>query len=376
VKNRLYVFSRLDGGEVLQCLDATSGNVIWKSEKFDVLPAEGPSDEFTGPRASPAVSERKVVTLGLRGTVSCYDAEKGTLSWRKEDFKGHLPWFYAASSPVVTEGVCIVQLGARSNGGVIAYDIESGVEKWRWTGEGASYASPQLMTIAGDKLVIAETDRKIIGLRVEDGKQVWEIPFAGQGSSYNSSTPVVDGNRLIIGGSGRGIRALKIVKEGDRFETRELWNNKDRSVIFNTPVLKGGNLFGVSTKNILFCIDKTGKSTWNAPLTSPTFQTTKASFSDTNVLQNISTQEAATARSNNNGRVGGRDGYAQIVDAGSVMLALTPAMELIAFAPDEKAYTELARIRVATSPTYAFPVISGKRIFVRDQHTVALFCLE
>jgi len=64
------------------------------------------------------------------------------------------------------------------------------------------------------------------------------------------------------------------------------------------------------------------------------------------------------------------------VDAGSVMLALTPAMELIAFAPDEKAYTELARIRVATSPTYAFPVISGKRIFVRDQHTVALFCLE
>jgi hypothetical protein len=64
------------------------------------------------------------------------------------------------------------------------------------------------------------------------------------------------------------------------------------------------------------------------------------------------------------------------VDAGSVMLALTPASELVAFQPSDKAYTELARLKVADSPTYAFPVVSGKRIFVKDQNSVALFTLD
>ena len=58
------------------------------------------------------------------------------------------------------------------------------------------------------------------------------------------------------------------------------------------------------------------------------------------------------------------------------MLALTPASELVAFQPSEKAYTELARLKVADSPTYAFPVVSGKRIYVKDQDSVALFTLD
>ena len=73
--------------------------------------------------------------------------------------------------------------------------------------------------------------------------------------------------------------------------------------------------------------------------------------------------------------MGGR-GYGQIVDGGSVMLALTPASELVAFQPSDKSYTELARLKVADSPTYAFPVVSGNRIFVKDQNSVALFTLD
>ena len=69
-------------------------------------------------------------------------------------------------------------------------------------------------------------------------------------------------------------------------------------------------------------------------------------------------------------------GFGSIVDAGSVLLALTPAAELIAFQPDDKKYTELARIKVADKPTHAYPVLSGNRVFVKDQDSVTLWTVQ
>jgi hypothetical protein len=75
-------------------------------------------------------------------------------------------------------------------------------------------------------------------------------------------------------------------------------------------------------------------------------------------------------------RGGGGMGYGSIVDAGSVLLALTPGSELIAFQPDSKAFTELARIKVADSPTHAYPVVSGNRIFIKDKESLTLWTVE
>ena len=69
--------------------------------------------------------------------------------------------------------------------------------------------------------------------------------------------------------------------------------------------------------------------------------------------------------------MGGRGGgFGSIVDAGTVLLALTPGSELIVFAPDGKAFTEKARIKVAPSPTYAYPILSGDRVYVKDKDSV------
>ena len=58
---------------------------------------------------------------------------------------------------------------------------------------------------------------------------------------------------------------------------------------------------------------------------------------------------------------GGRGGgYGSLVDAGSVVLALTPASQLIAFAPGD-GDLRLARIKVAEHATHAYPVVSGQR---------------
>ena len=69
-------------------------------------------------------------------------------------------------------------------------------------------------------------------------------------------------------------------------------------------------------------------------------------------------------------------GYGSILDAGPVLLALTPGSELIAFQPSDKEYAEVARIKVAGTPTYAHLVVSGNRVFVKDQDSLILWTIE
>ena len=68
VDGKLYVFSRQDGNEVVHCLDASSGAVIWKDAGYESPQIEGPAAYHVGPRSCPAVAEGKVVSPPVCGT--------------------------------------------------------------------------------------------------------------------------------------------------------------------------------------------------------------------------------------------------------------------------------------------------------------------
>jgi len=338
VGDKLYVFSRIGDSEVLQCLDAGAGKELWRTA-YEAGPATGPASGHPGPRSSPTVAEGKVVTLGARGTVSCVDAATGKVLWRKDDYKGW-PQFFTSMSPLVADGLCIAHVGGKTNGAVVAYDLASGDEKWKWTGDAPGYDSPVLMDIGGSKLAIVETAKEIIGLDPATGKVEWETGFAPKGMGQNCETPIVSGDTLIYTGADRGAVAVKLEKQGDAFTSKELWTNPENSPRFATPVLKNGLLFGLSGNGNFYCIDaQTGKTAWTE----------------------------ADAK---------RGPFGSIVDAGDVMLALTPKSQLIAFAPSDKQFSQLASIKVADKDTYAYPVVSGKRLFVQDKDSVALWMFE
>ena len=340
VGDKLYVFSRQEGDEVTRCLDAGSGKELWQ-DKYAVDALKGPdSSQHGGPRSSPVVINGKVLTLGACGTVSCLDAANGKVLWRKNDFPGAWPRFHTAMSPLIVDDLCIAQLGKDSDGAVVAYELGSGEQKWKWTEEGPGYASPVVLKVGDTKMVIAETSKSIIGLDSSNGKLLWQAPYAPQGMSHNAATPIVEGQTIILCGQGRGTRALKIEKQGDGFAAKELWSNPENSVQFNTPVLKNGLLFGLSQRGNFFCVSaETGKTVWVDP-------------------------------------TGGRGGFGSIVDAGSVLLALTSKADLIALAPSDKQYTEVANLKLSDKATYAYPVLAGNRVFVKDQDSVTLWAIE
>jgi outer membrane protein assembly factor BamB len=359
VGDKLYVFTRQEGKEILRCLSAATGEELWQ-EKYDADAVKPPASSFSGPRSSPTVALGKVVTLGVQGTLSCFAADTGKLLWRNDDFRGDVPQFAAASSPIVLDGLCIMQFGDERNGGVIAYDLESGKEKWKWSGNGPAYGSPVLITVDGAQAIITPTAKKMVALTVADGKLLWEIPYT-QGR-YNAATPIVSGKKLIYAGPNKGTTAVKLEKQGTELASEALWANPDNSVQFNTPVLRDGLVYGISGLNSLFCVNADdGQTVWTAPLGMKPNDEPK--------------KEDAAAKGRRRGRGMGRGGYGSVVDAGSVLVALTPSGELTIVEPG-KQFKQLASYKVAEEGTYAYPVLSGNRVFIKDKDSIALWTTQ
>jgi len=340
VGDKLYVFTRQGDDEVTTCLDAASGKEQW-TDKYAAQAVPRPADSHPGPRSSPAVADGKVVTLGVGGVLSCLDAATGKLVWRKDPFPKIVPRFFTSFSPIIVDGMAIAHLGGKGNGAIIAYDLATGSEKWRWGEEGPDYGSPALLTAAGTKQIVTPTEKSIVGIGVADGKLLWQLPFVPPGRAYNAATPIIDGQTVIITGKGRGAKAVKIEKQGDGFAAKELWSNPDLAPQYTSPVLRAGLLFGLTDGNTLYCITaKTGQTAWTD----------------------------ATAR--------GSRGFGSIVDAGSCLMVLPNNSELIVYKPSGKEYSELAVIKVSETPTYAHPVIAGNRIFIKDKDTVTMFVVD
>jgi len=340
VGDKLYVFTRQGEDEVTLCLSAADGKEVWRDKYAAQAVTGAAAKQHAGPRSSPAVADGKVVTIGVGGVLSCLDAASGKLAWRKDPFPKVVPQFFTATSPIIVEGMAVAHLGGKGNGALIAYDLATGNEKWKWAAEGPEYASPALMAVEGTKQLVTLTEKSIVGVGVADGKLLWQLPFVPQMRAYNSATPIIEGQTVFFCGAARGTKAAKIEMAADGFAAKELWSNPALAPQFNSPVLKDGFLFGFSDKGTLYCINaKDGKTAW--------------------------TDTAQHGR-----------GFAAMLDAGALLLVLPTTSELIALKPSGEKYEELARIKVADSQTYAHPVIAGKSIFIKDQDALTLFTLE
>jgi len=336
VGDKIFTFTRKGDEEVATCLSASDGKELW-SEKYQAQAVTGIAagkgeQRFTGPRSSPAVAEGKVCTFGVAGVVSCLDAEKGTLLWRKDTKLK--PNFFTSTSPVIADGKCIVHVGSKDSGELTAFDLATGDAKWKWSGDAPSYGSPILATIDGKKEIVVLTAKNLAGIDLADGKPGWKIAFS-QGR-YQTATPIVEGDTIICAGT-----AFSVAKDGDSLAAKQIWKGKAPHN-YNSPVLKDGFIFGLTGmgRNMnLYCQDaKTGEVKW--------------------------TDEKS------------RGECGTVLDAGAVLIELSSSAELVVFKPSGEKFEEIAKYKVAESPTWALPIISGNRVIVKDRDSVTLWTIE
>ncbi|MCL4179666.1 MAG: PQQ-binding-like beta-propeller repeat protein [Verrucomicrobia bacterium] len=337
VGDRLYAFGRLDETEVVFCLDVGDGRERWR-HAYQAVSVTGPAERYAGPRSSPAVAGGKVVALGVGGVLTGLDADTGELAWRHEALAAALPMFFTSMSPLVTQGLCVVHLGGKDEGLLVALELHSGKVKWQWAGEGPAYASPVPLTINGAMQVVVQTEQSLAGHAWADGRRLWQVPTSPKPGYWNSVTPVVAEATVIYSGQGTGTRAVRIESQGTGFTAREVWHQAELGTVYNTPVLKDGLLFALSDRGRYFCLDQvTGATQW------------------------ISTNRVSN--------------FGSLVDAGPVLVTSPEKSGLVMLEPSREGYRELARYPVSDTPIYAHPVVAGRRVFVRDADSVTLWML-
>ena len=340
VGRRVYIHSRQEENEVASCFDLDTGKLLWKDSyptPYMMNPAA--VSHGKGPKSVPVVHNNRLYTFGISGILSCYDTATGKLRWRKEfskQFKATSPYYGAATSPLVHNGLVIVHVGGHDAGALMAFDAETGDVKWSWTGDGPGYASPIVFESGGTTQIVTQTQKSIAGFSAASGELLWRIPFETE-YVQNIVTPVAYKQTLILSGLDKGTMAIRVIKRGDKWETERVWHNADVSMYMNSPVLSGDYLVGLShkRKGQFFCLDaRSGQTLWTT-----------------------------------NGREGDN---AAILAAGQFLLLLTDGAELTIARSDPKNFEVLKKYSVADSPTWAHPVVVGNRVLIKDASSLAL----
>jgi hypothetical protein len=339
--DRLIIFHRIGDGEVVECLHAVTGKPQWKfAYPTTYSDALGKGD---GPRSTPVITASRVVTLGAEGALHCLDLEKGTRLWSRRLLKEYnvpASYFGVGTSPVVAEGLVLVNVGAKG-AGIVAFALEDGKPAWKATDDGPSYSSP-VMTTAGNRgLAVFFTRFGPALVDVKTGevryRQKWRARYD---ASVNAATPLVIGDRLFFSACYEtGALLLKLKADGSAEEEWHGENVMDNH--YNTAIYHQGHLYGFhgrqESRPAFRCVElATKKIAWE--------------------------KEAY--------------GCGAMVLAEDVLIVVTEGGDLVLVEATPVAYRPLSRTKVFdASPCRAQIALANGRLYARDQRKLVCFNL-
>jgi outer membrane protein assembly factor BamB len=270
---RLIVFQREGDREIVECLDALTGNSLWALQ-YPCTWVNEQNHYGAVPIATPIISGGRVYTLGVEGTAHCLELESGAVLWKRslhDDHQAGLGLFGVGASPLLEGALLIVNVGGTTRGaGIVGLDKETGETVWTATDHPASYATPRAATIHGTRYVFVFTDRGLVCLDPSSGRVYWQVPFRSKmPDSPNAASPLVYGDRVLVTGYALGSLCVRVLPEGGY---EQVW--RDRRVLdsqYNNLACLDGYVYGFSaldTANSFRCLElATGKLRWS--LSSP-----------------------------------------------------------------------------------------------------------
>ena len=333
-----FVFARVADDEVVTAFDYQTGKEVWQQRyraPYQVNPAaEG---HGKGPRSTPAVDGGRLVTLGISGMLSAFDAATGKLLWRKtfeREFDATSPDFGVAMSPLVDGGSVFVHVGGNKTGALMALDGATGTIKWQWKGDSPAYASPVIGSFGNSRQVITQSRSRLVGLAAATGALLWSVPFT-TAYDQNIVTPIVSGDLVLYSGIDQPLAALRIREAGGKWIAEQVWRADSVPMYMSSAVISGGSLFGLTHRNKgqFFAVDlRSGKVLW-------------------------------TTR--------GREGEnAALIAAGDLLMATTTEGELVIARRDAAKFDVIKRYTIAESPIWAYPVPAGRGVLIKDAEKV------
>jgi len=263
------------------CFDKNSGKLIWEKTAYKGIPKIKRHPKSTHANTSVATDGKYVVAFFGSEGLFCYDM-KGKLLWQK-NFGVLKSVFFAfktaewefASSPIIYNGVLIIQCDVLENSFIAAYDVKTGKELWKTQrDEYPGWCTPNIYTNEGKTYIAINGYKNRGGYDFETGKEVWKMSGGGD---IQIPTPIV-GNDMIYFNSAHGryspIIAVKTTATGDitlkENETSNefiKWSLPRGGSYMHTLLLYKNHLYNVNWNGSFICLDPlTGKEIYNAKL--------------------------------------------------------------------------------------------------------------
>ncbi|MBS1828122.1 MAG: PQQ-like beta-propeller repeat protein [Acidobacteria bacterium] len=232
------------------CIDRKSGKILWTRTAFSGEPQFKRHPKSSHANPTPATDGKHlVVFFGSEGLYT-YDMN-GKLLWKKDLGKLDSGFFRVpeaqwgfASSPVLHDGMVIVQADVQKDSFVASFDVKTGKELWR-TGrtDVPTFGTPAVVPGAnGAKQVVVNGWKQIAGYDLKTGKQIWHMAGAGD---IPVPTPLFDNGLIVVTnahGPGRPIFAIRNTAEGEITNKPEAlaWKQDRAGNYMQTPLLHGG----------------------------------------------------------------------------------------------------------------------------------------
>jgi outer membrane protein assembly factor BamB len=252
--------------EVVRAFESQTGKQLWETRWEGAMQVPFfAASHGNWIRATPALSDDRLYVAGMRDVLVCLDARTGQEIW-KLDFpaklKSPLPAFGFASSPLVLGEHVYVQAGAaltklnKATGEVVWQSLRDDGGMY-----GSAFSSPYFTKLCGIEQLVVQTRTQLAGVAPEDGRQLWsqEIPaFRGM----NILTPTVLDDTIFTSSYGGKSLLLRVEKTDTGFAVREAWNQRSQGYM-STPVIIDGHAYLHLRNQRFTCLDlKTGEERW------------------------------------------------------------------------------------------------------------------
>ncbi len=321
---RLITLGHVEGRETIWCLDARTGELIWKqSYEADLAPHlfEG------GPTSTPTIVDGLVYTISRQGVVHCLDAVTGEARWSlniAEQCELNVPTWGFSGSPCVVKEAVIFNAGHSG----VALDKKTGQVLWQSDNhEEAGYASPLPIELGGDSLVLISSAKHLNGVDPKTGKRVWEFRWITR-YGVNAADPIPWGERIFLSsGYGKGT-ALLDLSSG---EPKQLWRTRDLRNQMSPGILVDGHVYAVD-----------GDAGNDPELKCVAFDTGKVAWSE------------------------GGLGSATLIGVGRQLVLLSESGELLIAKADPKRFDPTKRLKVLNNKCWTAPAFADRKIYCRD----------